>query len=64
MLGLALDVAGRLQDKIQLSCEVFVNKAEVCHIVNKTINKKRKESEQEDLKETSDAYIYRDRLAE
>jgi hypothetical protein len=29
MLGLALDVASRLEEKIQLSCEVFINKAEV-----------------------------------
>jgi hypothetical protein len=31
MLELALDVASRLEEKIQLSCEVFINKAEVSH---------------------------------
>lgn len=31
MLELALDVASRLEDKIQLSCELFINKAEVSH---------------------------------
>jgi hypothetical protein len=33
MLGLALDVASRLEDKIQLSCEVLINKAEVSYTV-------------------------------
>jgi hypothetical protein len=39
MLGLALDVAGRLEDRIQLSCEVLINKAEVCHIVSLSVKK-------------------------
>jgi hypothetical protein len=33
MLGLALDIASRLEDKIQLSCEILINKAEVSHAI-------------------------------
>ena len=33
MLGLGLDVASRLEDKIQLSCEILINKAEVRHVI-------------------------------
>lgn len=62
MLGLALDVAGRLEDKIQLSCEVYINKAEVC-CNYKTINKRKKEPEQEDTEETSGASVFREGIA-
>jgi hypothetical protein len=33
MLGLALDIASRLEDKVQLSCEILINKAEVSHVI-------------------------------
>jgi hypothetical protein len=69
MLGLALDVASRLEEKIQLSCEVFINKAEVSHAY-KTVRRGRgEEPQQEDLEETFahciplNAFIYKEILA-
>jgi hypothetical protein len=65
ILGLALDAASMLEEKIQLSCEIFINKAEVRL---KTL--RRNEPQHEDLKETSadcihlNAFMYIWKLAE
>jgi hypothetical protein len=41
MLGLALDVASRLEDKIQLSCEILINKAEVSHVIELLVEERK-----------------------